>query len=111
MLPGQSVDDIVQLVNACAANARTLGLIGLVGIVCGRRSGCCRRSSSALNIIYEVPNRAVPAAEGRQTLVLVLGSIIGLFTLLTVVDDAVGLAKSHASTSSALLSIERRCSG
>jgi membrane protein len=55
-LPGQSVDDIVQVVNDLRTHAPALGLIGVVGVAWSAL-GFLSAVASALNIVYEVPNR------------------------------------------------------
>ena len=102
--PGQSVSDIVQVVNDLRGPASTLGLIGL-GILLWSSLGLLSAIGSALNIIYEVPNRPFLQQKG-QTLVLVLGSIIGLFTLLTATTALSAWAKDYADSIFGLLSIE-----
>lgn len=102
--PGQSVSDIVQVVNDLRGPASTLGLIGL-GILLWSSLGLLSAIGSALNIIYEVPNRPF-LQQKAQTLVLVLGSIIGLFTLLTATTALAAWAKSYTNSIFGLLSIE-----
>lgn len=102
--PGQSVSDIVQVVNDLRGPASTLGLIGLV-ILLWSSLGLLSAIGSALNIIYEVPNRPF-LQQKAQTLVLVLGSIIGLFTLLTATTALSAWAKDYTNTVFGLLSIE-----
>lgn len=57
VLPGRPVGDIVKVVAELQGNAAQLGIIGLIGILwtsLGFLSAC----ESALNIIYDLPNRA-----------------------------------------------------
>ena len=89
--PGSSVDDIVQVVNDLRGPASTLGLIGLL-LLLWSALGLLSAIGSALNIIYEVPNRPF-LQQKAQTLLLVFGAIVGLITLLTVDDGAVGLGQ------------------
>jgi membrane protein len=87
VLPGQPVGDLVELVERLRANAGAYGLIGLIGIV-WTSLGLLSAVESALNIIYEVPNRPFL----RQKLVvtaLVGSSIVGLFMALLVVTTVV----------------------
>src|SRR4029077_9126717 len=60
---------------------------------------------SALNIIYEVPNRPF-LQQKAQTLLLVFGAIVGLITLLTVTTALSAWATSYANTVFGLVSIE-----
>jgi membrane protein len=94
--PGQSVDDIVQVVNDLRGPASTLGLIGLL-LLLWSALGLLSAIGSALNIIYEVPNRPF-LQQKAQTLLLVFGAIVGLVTLLTVVTTLSAFAKSYASS-------------
>jgi membrane protein len=102
--PGQSVSDIVQVVNDLRGPASTLGLIGL-GILLWSSLGLLSAIGSALNIIYEVPNRPF-LQQKAQTLVLVLGAILGLFTLLTATTALAAWAKSYTNDIFGILSIE-----
>ena len=65
---------------------------------------------SALNIIYEVPNRPF-LQQKAQTLVLVLGAIVGLFTLLTRDHGAVGLGEVVRQRGLRPARRSRSCSG
>jgi membrane protein len=103
--PGQSVDDIVQVVNDLRGPGTTLGLIGLA-LLLWSALGLLSAIGSALNIIYEVPNRPFLQQKG-QTLLLVLGAIIGLVTLLTVVTTLSAFARSYASSVFGILSVEQ----
>ncbi len=96
VLPGQPVDDLVELVGRLRANAGAYGLIGLIGIVWASL-GLLSAVESALNIIYEVPNRPFL----RQKLVvtaLVGSSIVGLFMALLVVTTLVAWIAPQGST-------------
>lgn len=73
VLPGRPVGDIVTIVSELQGNATQLGLIGLVGILwtsLGFLSAC----ESALNIIYEVPNRAF--LRQKALVVLIVGTTL-----------------------------------
>jgi membrane protein len=96
VLPGQPVGDLVDLVDRLRANAGAYGLIGLIGIVWASL-GLLSAVESALNIIYEVPNRPFL----RQKLVvtaLVGSSIVGLFMALLVVTTLVAWIAPQGST-------------
>jgi membrane protein len=96
VLPGQPVGDLVELVGRLRANAGAYGLIGLIGIVWASL-GLLSAVESALNIIYEVPNRPFL----RQKLVvttLVGSSIVGLFMALLVVTTLVAWIAPQGST-------------
>jgi membrane protein len=96
VLPGQPVEDLVELVGRLRANAGAYGLIGLIGIVWASL-GLLSAVESALNIIYEVPNRPFL----RQKLVvtaLVGSSIVGLFMALLVVTTLVAWIAPQGST-------------
>jgi membrane protein len=102
--PGSSVDDIVQVVNDLRGPASTLGLIGLL-LLLWSALGLLSAIGSALNIIYEVPNRPF-LQQKAQTLLLVFGAIVGLITLLTVTTALSAWATSYANTVFGLVSIE-----
>ena len=102
--PGSSVDDIVQVVNDLRGPASTLGLIGLL-LLLWSALGLLSAIGSALNIIYEVPNRPF-LQQKAQTLLLVFGAIVGLITLLTLTTALSAWAKSYANTVFGLVSIE-----
>jgi membrane protein len=102
--PGSSVEDIVQVVNDLRGPASTLGLIGLL-LLLWSALGLLSAIGSALNIIYEVPNRPF-LQQKAQTVVLVLGAIVGLITLLTVTTAVSAWAKSYANTVFGLISVE-----
>jgi membrane protein len=96
VLPGQPVEDLVELVDRLRANAGAYGLIGLIGIIWASL-GLLSAVESALNIIYEVPNRPFL----RQKLVvtaLVGSSIVGLFMALLVVTTLVAWIAPQGST-------------
>jgi membrane protein len=102
--PGSSVDDLVQIVNDLRGPASTLGLIGLL-LLLWSALGLLSAIGSALNIIYEVPNRPF-LQQKAQTLVLVLGAIVGLITLLTATTALSAFAKSYSNTVFGLVSVE-----
>ena len=102
--PGQSVSDIIKVVNDLRGPGTWLGLIGL-GLLFWSSLGLLSAIGSALNIIYEVPNRPF-LQQKAQTLVLVLGSIVGLFTLLTATTALSALARSYTDSIFGVLSIE-----
>jgi membrane protein len=80
VLPGQSVEDLIDLVNSLRANARSYGVIGFLGLI-WTSLGFLSAIESALNIIYDVPNRAFL----RQKLLIfgLIGTgLVALFTSL-----------------------------
>jgi len=96
VLPGQPVGDLVELVERLRANAGAYGVIGLIGIVWASL-GLLSAAESALNIIYEVPNRPFL----RQKLIvtaLVGSSIVGLFMTLLVVTTLVAWISPAGTT-------------
>ena len=87
VLPGQPVGDLVELVDRLRSNARTYGLIGLIGIVWASL-GLLSAIESALNIIYEVPNR--PFLRQKLFVSALVGSfVVGLFMALLVITTTV----------------------
>jgi membrane protein len=57
VLPGRSVDEIVQIVGTVQDNARTLGIVGAVALLWSSLS-LFSALESAFNIVYERPNRS-----------------------------------------------------
>lgn len=96
VLPGQPVEDLVELVDRLRANAGAYGLIGLIGIVWASL-GLLSAIESALNIIYEVPNR--PFLRQKLVVTAFVGSsIVGLFMALLVVTTLVAWIAPKGST-------------
>lgn len=62
VLPGRSVDEIVQIVATVQDNARTLGIVGAVALLWSSLS-LFSALESAFNIVYERPNR--PFLRGK----------------------------------------------
>jgi membrane protein len=102
--PGQSVSDIVRVVNDLRGPASTIGLIGLALLIWSAL-GLLSAIGSALNIIYEVPNRPF-LQQKMHTLVLVLAAIVGLFGVLTVTTAVSAVASTYADSVFGLLSVE-----
>ncbi len=102
--PGQSVSDIVRVVNDLRGPASTIGLIGLALLIWSAL-GLLSAIGSALNIIYEVPNRPF-LQQKLHTLVLVLGAIVGLFGVLTVTSAISAIATAYTDSVFGLLSVE-----
>jgi membrane protein len=82
-LPGQSVDDIVAVVNDLRGHASTLGLIGVAGLAWSAL-GLLSAITSALNIIYEVPNRPFFRHKARVALVAAVFVAALLISLIVV---------------------------
>jgi len=56
VVPGSSADDLVSFVRSLQRNSAELGLIGLIGLLWGSL-GFLSALESALNLVYDVPNR------------------------------------------------------
>jgi membrane protein len=96
ILPGQPVDDLVTLVERLRENAGAYGIIGLVGIVWASL-GLLSAVESALNIIYEVPNR--PFLRQKLFVTALVGSaVVGLFMTLLVVTTLVAWISPAGTT-------------
>jgi membrane protein len=76
VLPGQSVGGLIALVENIRLNARSYGLIGFVGLLWSSL-GFLSAIESALNIVYDVPNRPFV----RQKLLTVALVVLGLCAL------------------------------
>jgi len=81
-LPGQPLSDLVALVNELRGNAASFGVAGAVGIIWSSL-GLLSAVESALNIIYEVPNRAF-LKQKLLVFGLIAVSLLALFGSLTV---------------------------
>jgi membrane protein len=87
VLPGQPVDDLVELVDRLRSNDSTYGLIGVIGIFWASL-GLLSATESALNINYEVPNR--PFLRQKLFVSALVGSfVVGLFMALLLVTTSV----------------------
>jgi membrane protein len=96
VLPGQPVGDLVDLVDRLRANAGAYGIIGLIGIVWASL-GLLSAVESALNIIYEVPNR--PFFRQKLFISALVGSaVVGLFMTLLVVTTLVAWISPAGTT-------------
>ena len=80
VLPGQSVADLVDLVESIRRNATSYGAIGLFGLVWSSL-GFLSSLESALNIIYDVPNRPFLRQKLLMTMLVLLG-LTALFSSL-----------------------------
>ena len=80
ILPGQSVSDLLKPVKSIQRNAGTLGVIGLIGLF-WTSLGFYSALESALNIVFEVKNRAF-FHQKWVTFVLVVTSLIAFFASL-----------------------------
>ena len=63
IFPGQSVDQIVSVVHTVQSNARTLTIIGSIGLLWSSVS-LFSSLESAFNIVYGRPNRVVSSRQG-----------------------------------------------
>ncbi len=82
VLPGQSVDGLVALVENIRLNARSYGVIGFVGLLWSSL-GFLSAIESALNIVYDVPNRPF-LRQKLLTVGLVVTGLCALFASLVV---------------------------
>jgi membrane protein len=85
VFPGQSVDQIVSVVRTVQGNAKTLTIIGSIGLLWSSVS-LFSSLESAFNIIYGRPNRSFLRGKaiavlfmGAALLILFVGLIIGTF--------------------------------
>lgn len=81
-LPGEPVQDVVDLVAALRRNVASFGLIGLVSLI-WTSLGFLSAAGSALNIIYEVPDRAF-VRQKLFILVIVSSTVVTVFAALVV---------------------------
>jgi membrane protein len=88
ILPGQSVHDLEKPLNSIQGNARTLGLIGLIGLF-WTSLGFYSSLESALNIVFRVQNRAF-FHQKWVVFMLLLTSLMALFASLVVTTTATG---------------------
>jgi membrane protein len=92
--PGSSVDSILTLVHRVQDNAAALGIIGGVTLLWSSLS-LFSSLESALNIVYGRPNR--PFLSGKRiAAILMVGSIVTLFTSLVIGGFGVDLLKHYA---------------
>ncbi len=85
IFPGQSVEQIVSVVQTVQGNARTLTIIGSIGLLWSSVS-LFSSLESAFNIIYGLPNRSFLRGKavavvymGAALLILFVGLIVGTF--------------------------------
>ena len=95
ILPGQSVRDLEKPVEAIQQNASTLGLIGLIGLF-WTSLGFYSALESALNIVFQVQNRAF-FHQKWVTFVLVVTSLIAFFASLLITTTATGVVDRSVS--------------
>jgi membrane protein len=94
ILPGQSVGDLITTVHTIQRSAGTLGVIGLLGIVWASL-GFYSALESAMNIVYDVQNRAF-LHQKWITFVLVLLSLVTLFVSLLAATTSTAFFDRHA---------------
>jgi membrane protein len=104
-VPNQSVDDIVRFVNTLRGNASTLGLIGFFFLLWSSL-GLLSAVASAINIIYEVPNRSF-LDQKLRILALVTLAVAGLMAAVILVTAAGAWAAGFSDTLLGLFSVER----
>ena len=80
--PGSSLGSILSLVHKVQANAAALGIIGAVGLLWSSLS-LFSALESALNIVYDRPNRPFLHGKGIAAAMMV-GSLVTLFAALVV---------------------------
>jgi membrane protein len=107
-LPGQSVDDIVRVVNDLRTQAPALGLIGVVGVVWSAL-GFLSAVASALNIVYEVPNRPFLRHKLRVA-VIVIGFSLALLVSATVVAFVDAWARHYRPAVLGILTLQQLAS-
>ena len=93
ILPGQSADELINLVHSVQSNAGTFFAIGLIGMIWSAL-GFYSALESALNIIFQVSNRGF--VRGKWTsFILVAGSLAVLFSSLLIATLASGWLHRH----------------
>jgi membrane protein len=95
ILPGQSAHDLVHLVATIQKNAGTIGVIGLVGMLWSSL-GFYSALESALNLVFEVPNRTFLRGKWLG-FTLVLTSSTALFASLVAATTATAWVGRHAA--------------
>jgi membrane protein len=95
VMPGQSVASIVTLARTLQRNSTELGVIGAVGLIWGAL-GFLSALESALNIVYDVPNRRFV----RQKLMIfsfVGAGLVAMLLSLVVATTAHAFFEQHGS--------------
>ena len=93
ILPGQSADELINLVHSVQSNAGTFFAIGLIGMIWSAL-GFYSALESALNIVFQVSNRGF--VRGKWTsFILVAGSLAVLFSSLLIATLASGWLHRH----------------
>ena len=93
ILPGQSAEELINLVHSVQNNAGTFFAIGLIGMIWSAL-GFYSALESALNIIFRVSNRGF--VRGKWTsFILVAGSLAVLFSSLLIATLASGWLHRH----------------
>ena len=93
-LPGTPIDRIIGLVHTVQDNAAALGLVGGAALVWTSLS-LFSVLESAFNIVYGRPNRSFLHGKGLAT-ILMLGSLVTLFTALLAGSLGVSALKAYA---------------
>ncbi len=95
VMPGQSVESIVTLARSLQRNSAELGVIGAVGLIWGAL-GFLSSLESALNIIYDVPNRRF--VRSKLTVFVFVGAgLIAMLLSLVVATTAHAFLERHGS--------------
>jgi membrane protein len=95
IMPGQSADDLVRLVESVRRNVGAISIIGAVGMLWGSL-GFYSALESALNIVFRVQNRGF-LHQKTITFMLVLGTLFALFASLLLVTAATNFFQRRAS--------------
>jgi membrane protein len=95
VMPGQSVESIVKLATSLQNNSTELGVIGAVGLLWGAL-GFLSALESALNIIYDVPNRRF--VRSKLTVFTFVGAgLVAMLLSLVVATTAHAFFERHGS--------------
>ena len=95
IFPEQSVESIVEVVDAVQRNAATLSVVGAVALLWSSLS-LFSALESALNILYGLPNRPFLRGKGLAT-VYMSSALVVLFTGLTVGTFGYDLLRRYAT--------------
>ena len=100
VVPGESLDSLVRVVQSLQRNATELGIIGAVGLLWGSL-GFLSALESALNMIYGVPNR--PFVRQKVTVFILVGAgLVAVLASLIVSTTAHAFLARHLSPGASL---------
>src|SRR3954469_12536051 len=95
VMPGQSVESIVTLARSLQRNSAELGVIGAIGLLWGAL-GFLSSLESALNIIYDVPNRRF--VRSKLTVFGFVGAgLVAMLLSLVIATTAHAFLERHGS--------------